>query len=132
MDRSTAQKELVKRIVYTSCDHPTAETVYERARDEISNISLGTVYRVLRQLAEAGEVFEVCVDGAPNRFDKTLGEHAHFVCKKCGKVTDIDADVEGMLKAVRAHCPDSIESACVNFYGVCERCRSNHIASANV
>ena len=39
-NRNTIQKDAVARIVCSSCDHPTAETVYSRARAELPNISL--------------------------------------------------------------------------------------------
>ncbi len=131
MVRRTAQKELVKRTVIMSCDHPTAQTVYERARLQMPNISLGTVYRILRQLVAMGEVLEVGVDGASSRYDKTAFDHAHFVCRECGEVTDIDADIVGILNSACCHSPHNIESARLTFYGECEACKSRRIAKAN-
>ena len=50
--RNTRQKAAIERAVLSSCDHPSAETVYERVREELPAVSLGTVYRVLRALVE--------------------------------------------------------------------------------
>lgn len=50
--RNTTQRNLILDIINNSCEHLTAEEVYEIARKSILNISLGTVYRDLNILVE--------------------------------------------------------------------------------
>ena len=83
--RNTRQKSAIESAVLSSCDHPSALTVCERVKEEIPNISLGTVYRVLGMLVKEGKVREIPVPGAPSRFDKTTRTHAHFICTECGE-----------------------------------------------
>jgi Fe2+ or Zn2+ uptake regulation protein len=45
--RSSKQRDLVCEIVNLCCANPTAEEIYEMSRQQIPNISLGTVYRNL-------------------------------------------------------------------------------------
>lgn len=53
-------------------------------------LSLGTVYRNLKLLSEAGEIQRLsCGDGI-DRFDATVAPHCHFLCDKCGSVQDVD------------------------------------------
>jgi Fe2+ or Zn2+ uptake regulation protein len=59
--RNTRQKAVVYQIVKSSHDHPTAEKIYERAKKEIPKISLGTVYRILKELAEEGKIREIVI-----------------------------------------------------------------------
>ncbi len=129
MKRNTVQKDLIKKIVLASCEHPTAEGVYASAREVLPNISLGTVYRVLHELVEAGDIIEVPVSGRPSRFDKTTGAHAHFVCKKCGEVRDVALNVAGVMAAADAG-ESVIEDVDIVFEGVCENCNGKHDAIA--
>ena len=54
--RYSKQRELVMQTVQQLCDHPTAEEIYDKAAQECPNLSLGTVYRNLNSLVEAGRV----------------------------------------------------------------------------
>ncbi len=90
--RNTIQKEVVARIVLDACDHPSADTIYERAKMTLPTISLATVYRILKDLVAEGKIIEVVVPSNPSRFDKTIKAHAHFKCDICGDLFDIDCD----------------------------------------
>ena len=57
--RNTRQKAVVFQVVRDSNDHPTAEVVYERAKKELPTISLGTVYRILKELVSEGKIKEI-------------------------------------------------------------------------
>ena len=54
--RNTRQKAVVYQVLLDSYDHPTAEKIYERAKKELPTISLGTVYRVLKELVSEGKI----------------------------------------------------------------------------
>ena len=86
--RNTIQKETVARIVKEACDHPTAEMVFEKAKVELPTISLGTVYRNLRQLVQEGRLRQM--DGPVVRFDSKTELHSHARCVSCGTVVDLD------------------------------------------
>ena len=84
--RYSRQRELVLHQVKSLCTHPTAEEVYEQAVKECPSLSLGTVYRNLNSLVEAGLVRRVSIPGQADRFDHTLRWHGHFYCTACGGV----------------------------------------------
>lgn len=126
-NRNTVQKEVVKRIVLSACDHPTAETVYNRAKAELPTISLGTVYRILKRLALDGEVREISVGNAPSVFDKTLKMHAHLVCSECGAVVDVMMDDDAFWASVSDTCGHDVSEAQVLFGGVCSACNGRTI-----
>ena len=54
--RYSKQRELVLHTVEQLCDHPTAEEIFDKAAPECPGLSLGTVYRNLNSLVEAGRV----------------------------------------------------------------------------
>ena len=57
--RYSKQRELVMQTVQNLCDHPTAEEIYDAAVKECPGLSLGTVYRNLNSLVDAGRVRRV-------------------------------------------------------------------------
>ena len=57
--RNTKQKELILNIINHSNTHPTAFEVYEEAKKELHNISLGTVYRNLNVLLENKKIIQI-------------------------------------------------------------------------
>ena len=48
--RYSQQKEVILNLIYSTKSHPTVNWIYNNARTQIPNISLGTVYRNLKQL----------------------------------------------------------------------------------
>ena len=54
--RYSKQRELVLQKVEQLCDHPTAEEIFDLAARECPGLSLGTVYRNLNSLVDAGRV----------------------------------------------------------------------------
>lgn len=84
------QRTKILDCVLNSCDHPTAQMIYQRIKKDIPNISLGTVYRNLNLLSELGQIKKISIPNEKEHFDKTLQNHYHFYCVKCGKVDDID------------------------------------------
>ncbi|MBQ9114541.1 MAG: transcriptional repressor [Clostridia bacterium] len=123
--RNTAQRDTVLKVVEASCDHPSAETIYTRCREIMPEISLGTVYRNLKVLVELGKIREVSILNAGDRYDKTVGLHAHFRCKRCGCVLDVPAnDLETLEKGVESKTGFQIDGTEVLFVGVCDKCRA--------
>ena len=93
MPRKSKQKEAIFKVLKETSCHPTAEWVYERVRQEIPNISLGTVYRNLKLLKQGGEVSKLDLSGTLSRYDANTQNHYHFRCERCGYISDVDEAV---------------------------------------
>ena len=113
------QKQVVYNAVLNSVDHPSAETVLLRSKVEMPSINLATVYRNLSALIKDGLVKKVVAEGG-DRFDKTLCDHAHFQCKVCGSVFDVDGIDFSSLSLNGGK--NRIESVEVSLKGVCSKC----------
>lgn len=122
--RNSKQRDTILKIVRESDDHPTADMVYTRARMQIDNISLGTVYRNLNLLSEQGLIKKFKIVGDNERFDKTVIMHSHFVCKSCGKVIDIMEDsMKGFIDELSKKTDSQIERYEVSLLGTCSHCQ---------
>lgn len=124
--RTTKQRELILDIVRHAHTHPAAEEVYHQAKRKLKTISLGTVYRNLNFLVEEGLIREVQFPGSVSRYDGMLDPHEHFVCTKCGSVTDIPSTLKkkDLAKPQEMIGSGTIQSYRLDYYGLCENCNS--------
>lgn len=119
------QRDLILKHVEESCDHPTADMVYERVRNELPNISLGTVYRNLNLLSEMGKIKKIIMPGSSDRFDKTLKSHSHIYCTNCNKVDDVMIDkINEIDDFVSNQTGYEIISHDIVFIGICNSCKN--------
>ena len=123
MQRYSHQRQAILDNVRARCDHPSADMIYEDLRKVYPNISLGTVYRNLTQLAESGEILRIS-DCERDRFDKTLDPHVHFICDECDTVKDVwISTFETELAGIRTELDCTINSVTVSLHGSCAECR---------
>ncbi len=119
--RNTPQKEIIRHTLRRMCCHPTAVAVFEEVRRDHPTISRSTVYRVLGQLTEEGEILRLHLSGEGERYDGNTHRHNHVRCTRCGAVADIPAvemdepvETAGYL----------LTGCAVEYAGVCPRCRA--------
>jgi len=97
--RNTIQKDLIRRAVMT-LDHPTAEEIYQSFSETNPTISRATVYRNLNTMAAEGELKRISIANSPDIYDRTVCDHYHVRCTKCGEIRDIPYfSVKEMLPA---------------------------------
>jgi Fe2+ or Zn2+ uptake regulation protein len=111
------------RVIRSTRCHPTADWIFEKAREQMSNISLGTVYRNLSLLRDEGKIQELNFGKGLRRYDGDLRDHYHVRCTVCGKVEDvphisprISSDEIEKLTGYRIH------GHCLEFQGICSEC----------
>ena len=122
--RNSKQRDLILHIVQGTNSHPTADWIYEEARNEIPSISLGTIYRNLGQLVENDKLITINIDGTL-RYDAFLSEHQHFQCNTCNKIFDIEIDTQDFVSQVEANTNHKIDSHQIHLIGICEDCKNN-------
>src|SRR5687768_6136898 len=92
--RVTPQRVLNHRALTELDRHVTADELLERVSDRLPSASLPTVYATLELLVELGFARRVAAGGRAALFDPRTGEHQHVVCSECGRVEDLDVDVD--------------------------------------
>jgi len=122
--RYSKQSEEVLNTVLNSNNHPDAKEIYELVKLKIPNVSLGTVYRNLNTLAKEGLIRKIELDDGNDRFDKTLCQHNHLKCTKCGKVIDIAPKLDQKeIKEIERKTGFKITDSSFNINGICEKCK---------
>ena len=124
--KRSRQRDAILTYLCTRTDHPTAEMVYTALQKTILNISLGTVYRNLSQLAENGIILRISCDGKVDHFDATTTPHPHFFCTSCGCLEDICAPLPyDPISFVSPEFKGTIKDCTIIYSGTCEKCSIN-------
>ena len=84
-------------------------------------ISRSTVYRVLGQLTEEGEILRLHLAGEDERYDGNTSRHSHVRCTRCGAVADIPAVAMEEPAETRGYL---LTGCVVEYAGVCPRCQA--------
>jgi len=128
---ATDQRRIIYRVLASSRDHPTAESVFLKIRSQAPKLSLATVYRNLRLFAEAGIVDSVATGDSFARFDGNTEPHHHLICRRCGSIADYYAPpIEDFTPPTAALGGFEVQSMKMNFFGVCASCSDKRTNTA--
>lgn len=122
-EKLTRQREAVLGVIREREDHPTANDIFEAARQRLPGISYATVYNSLRFLKEAGLVHEIKFGDSASRYDRETDRHDHALCSQCGKLVDFDLpQAAELMKAAARRSKFKPESVHLTLKGVCPDC----------
>jgi len=124
--RLTPQRMMVLEAIEASPDHISAEEIHARARLQYPYINISTVYRTLELLKEKGLVTETDLGGGRFLYHPAgKAQHHHLVCRKCGKVRDIDINaLDNLRDQLKAQYSFDAELEHIAIFGTCESCEA--------
>ncbi len=125
--RSTRQREVVYEAILSQRDHPTADEVFARVKQNMPTISLATVYNCLDTLVLCDLVKHVHIERESTRYCPNLSEHAHFHDSETGTIYDIQLDLETISK-LKSLLPDGFDISDID---ITLRGNANKTATAN-
>ena len=119
--RATVQRIAILGFMRENPVHPTADVVYDALCEEFGSLSLTTVYNTLKLLVEHGLISMLTIDDVFRCFDGNVAMHAHFMCKECKKIFDMEMPRE---VAEFAQTMDGFKVDEVQLYvkGICKNC----------
>jgi len=116
--KRSRKRDAIYNVIKSTRSHPSAEWIYEAVKPAFPDLSLGTVYRNITMFRNDGEIMCVGSVNGQERFDGNTDPHAHFICKRCGKVDDL-MDAPGV---VYPEVTGKVDTYQLNFYGLCGEC----------
>jgi len=122
--RMTKQKKVIYDVLCSTTAHPTADWIYQEARKQLPDLSLGTVYRNLQTLREEGKILELNYGKGQSHFDGNPAPHYHFVCTHCGRILDFPEHTAPVDPSFFDQAPGQVTSHRMECYGVCKDCLS--------
>ena len=118
--RFSHKREAIQEIVYGTNSHPTADWIFQKAKVKIPNISLGTVYRNLKQLEDA-QLIKTIYDGKIARYDWNREPHNHLKCKICGDLNDVQLFDNQIRKTVKKQYKFEPDDVVMTIIGTCHK-----------
>ena len=88
----TSQRVEIALLLFTRCEHLSAEEVFALVNGDSARVSKATVYNTLGLFAERGLVREVIADPTRVFYDPNTAPHHHFYDTSTGKLMDIPTE----------------------------------------
>lgn len=74
---------------------------------------------------EQGLIKKIDYGSTYDRFDANTGPHYHFICERCGAIIDLELPIDPSLDdRVNEATPYTARRHRIEFFGICDRCRS--------
>lgn len=102
--------------------HPTIEEIYKSLSLDMPTLSKTTIYNTLKLFVENGAASMLTINEKTTCYDYDTSPHAHFICKKCNKVTDLFYGVENMIPSRQEIEGNIIVDMQVYYRGICKDC----------
>lgn len=124
--RSTRQKRATWETLASVEDFISAKRLHRYLEDSGEEVSLATVYRILRAQYEAGTLDAMLrpEDGETlYRLCRTVGQHHHLICRDCGLVVEFCApDLDRQAHATAESAGFSRAGLTFDLFGRCSQC----------
>jgi Fur family peroxide stress response transcriptional regulator len=88
--RLTRYRKTVLQVLRSSNHHPTAADVFRIVRRRRPGVAYATIYNALNWLERGGLIASLNFTDEATRYDPIIERHDHFVCTRCGRLTDVE------------------------------------------
>ncbi|MDY6916036.1 MAG: transcriptional repressor [Candidatus Cloacimonadota bacterium] len=103
--------------------HPTADDIYRGLVKNIPTLSKTTVYNTLKKFTKNGILIPITGFDNEIRYEYDKKPHIHFQCTRCGKIYDIERDIDIFKNYyIEGH---KIQEHHINLKGICKNCLVN-------
>jgi Fe2+ or Zn2+ uptake regulation protein len=121
--RATPQRLVILREMRRRGRHATADEIRSAVRHELPGTSAPTVYAALELLVDLGLVRRIDAGAGATLYDARTEPHQHTVCRQCGRVDDLDGELDtAELEQSAARAGFSARAVEVVISGLCPDC----------
>lgn len=126
--KSTRQRSLILETFFGLDGHLSVEELLERVRRVDSRVSVATVYRTMKLLAECGLASALNFGDGHTRYEAMEGRvhHDHLICTSCEQIVEFENDqIERLQDLVAKKHGFKVTSHKMELYGLCRACQKN-------
>ena len=122
------QREAIAQVFFGMGGHVPVDVLVTRVREHEGRVSVATVYRTMKLLADCGLAVARQFGDGQTRYEPSTRRHPdahdHLICTGCGAIVEFESDriSELQQRVARRHGFD-IERRRVELYGRCADCR---------
>ncbi len=126
--KSTRQRSLILETFFGLDGHLSVEELWEKVRRVNSRVSVATVYRTMKLLAESGLATARNFGDGHTRYEAMEGRvhHDHLICTSCEQIVEFENDqIERLQELVAKKHGFKVTSHKMELYGLCRACQKN-------
>lgn len=121
--RRTAQRDAVARVFREAEGPLTTQEAFDRARAILPALGMATVYRAVKRMHDGGQIRAVTLPDGKTRYETAgLAHHAHFTCRVCDGVFDLDDCPACVPAGATLSGGFRVEKHEVSLFGTCPNC----------
>jgi Fur family transcriptional regulator, ferric uptake regulator len=126
--KHSRQRDAIAQAFFALGGHVPVDAVVARVREQDPRVSVATVYRTMKLLAECGLAVPRHFGEGQTRYEPATSRqaeaHDHLICTSCGHIVEFESDRISALqiRLARRH-GFEIERRRVELYGRCASCR---------
>lgn len=118
--KCTAQRLAVYNGIYENYTHPDVDDIWAQVKQNLPTVTRESIYRILNEFADCGIISRLDhMVGA--RYDFQTEPHGHFICEKCGNISDFVIAPEMDIAAIPL--PGESRHIEVRITGICDKCK---------
>lgn len=124
--KSTRQRSLIIDLFFDLDGHHSVEQLWSKVRLQDPKVSVATVYRTMKLLAESGLAHAHAFGDGQTRYEPAIGRehHDHLICTRCGTIIEFENDrIEVLQDAVARKHGFTVTSHKMELYGLCRNCQ---------
>lgn len=124
--KRSRQRERIAEIFFGMAGHVSVDELVRQVRREDRRVSVATVYRAMKLLAEGGLAVARQFGDGQTRYEVSAGRahHDHLICTRCGAIVEFANDaIEAQQAAVARRHGFEVERHLLELYGRCAACR---------
>ncbi len=124
--KSTRQRHLILETFFQLDGHFSVEQLWAKVRALDPRVSVATVYRTMKLLAESNLAHAQNFGDGQTRYEPAVGRehHDHLICTRCGTIIEFENDrIEQMQDAVARKHGFRVTSHKMELYGLCRTCQ---------
>jgi Fur family ferric uptake transcriptional regulator len=133
--KHSRQREVIAQAFFDMGGHVPVDALVVRVREQDPRVSVATVYRTMKLLAECGLAVQRRFGDGQTRYEPATRRHGdahdHLICTVCGAIVEFESEriAALQLRVARRH-GFEIDHRRVELYGRCAACRAKKESAA--
>jgi Fur family ferric uptake transcriptional regulator len=126
--KHSRQRNVIVETFFAMGGHVPVDALVARVREQDPRISVATVYRTMKLLAECGLAVPRRFGDGQTRYEPVTQRHGHghdhLICTTCGAIVEFESDMvdDAQTRVARRH-GFEVEHRRLEIYGRCSACR---------
>ncbi len=124
--KHSRQRDRIAETFFAMGGHVSVEELVARVRRLDARVSVATVYRTMKLLADCGLAIPRQFGGGQTRYEAAVGRehHDHMICTQCGEIVEFaNEKIESLQELVARRHGFAVETHKLELYGRCATCQ---------